>query len=115
MTTDLEKSFELANLMTTVANQKRALKEEYEQSLLFFHNGGTFKVSRELVSFLNTLLAHSTANTAIVTDENSMPVEISNLKQFLADILDCYIGASNHYFASYQTIKNNRSVDGLIK
>lgn len=115
MTTDLEKSFELANLMTTVANQKRALKEEYEQSLLFFHNGGVFKVSRELISFLNTLLAHSTSNTVIITDENSMPVEIINLEQFLVDILDCYISASNHYFASYQTIKNNRSVDGLIK
>jgi hypothetical protein len=115
MNTDLEKAFALANLMATVANQKRALKEEYEQSLFFFHNGGIFKASKELISFLHTLLDYSTSNTSVVVDNNGMPVEILDLKKFFCDIMDCYISASNQYLASYQTIKRNRAIEGLLQ
>ena len=85
MTTNLDKAFELANLMTVVANQKRALKEEFEQATLYFYNGG-----------------------------NGNPIQIEDLNKFFDDIVNLYAQSSNAYLTGYQTIKTHRSINSIL-
>lgn len=114
MTTELDKAFEIANLMTVVANQKSLLKEEFEQSILYFYNGSTFVANQELISFLYSIKNIGKTNTFTVIDNNGLPVEITDLEKFLEDIVNCYVQAANSYLAAYQKIKNNKSIKSIL-
>jgi hypothetical protein len=47
----LEKALDISNYMVTLNNQKRLLKEQYAENLVFYHNGGQFTITQELISF----------------------------------------------------------------
>lgn len=113
MTENLEKVFELADIMSVVANQKIALKEEFEQSTLFFHNGGCFKLDPVLLSFV-TALQYKNQKSAVLIDLNSLPIIIEDLDKFLEDILNQYFNASNKYIAGYQKLRSNKSVTSIL-
>ena len=109
----LLKSFEIANFMTTLANQKKVFYEEYQQNCIYFFDGATFKVTRELINFVKTLidLGHT---DAVLLDDNNLPVDIPDLATFLDSILSVYASATNAYQTQYQKIKNSRSVESLL-
>jgi hypothetical protein len=109
----LAKAFDIANFMTTLANQKKVIYEEYQQNSVYFFNGATFKVDRELINFVKTLLDLEQAD-AILLDDNNLPVDIPDLKTFLDNILSVYASATNRYQTQYQKIKNSRSVESLL-
>lgn len=113
MTENFEKAFELANLMTVVANQKLALLEEFEHSTLFFHNGGCFKANQSLISFL-TSLKDLNQTTAVLIDVNNLPIHVEDLEKFRKDIVSCYFEASNKYLAGYQTIQRNKNIKNIL-
>lgn len=114
MTEELDKAFELANLMTVVANQKMALLEEFEQSTLFFHNGGCFKIDQLLISFL-TSLKDLNQNSVVLLDTNNLPIRIDNLESFRKDAIIRYFEASNKYLTGYQAIKNNKQIKSILE
>ena len=114
MTTNLDKAFELANLMTVVANQKRALKEEFEQATLYFYNGGTFTADRLLISFLFAIKTTTQSNMFVVIDDNGNPIQIEDLNKFFDDIVNLYAQSSNAYLTGYQTIKTHRSISNIL-
>ncbi len=114
MTEELDKAFELANLMTVVANQKMALLEEFEQSTFFFHNGGCFKTDQLLISFL-TSLKDLNQNTIVLLDTNNLPIKIDDLESFRKDVITRYFEASNKYLAGYQTIKSNKQIKSILE
>ncbi len=109
----LKQAFEVANYMTTLADQKRILLEEFNQNSLHFFNGGCFLANRELVTFLKTLIDLG-KESAVVVDNNNTPIDISNLKSFLDDILDVYTTATNSYHNKHQKLKSSRSVESLV-
>ena len=111
----LEKALETANLMTTLANQKRALKEEYEQKLFYFYNGGTFKVTREIVSFVQSLVNMGYIENVVVVDDNHLPINIDNLQTFLENILDVYTQSANNYFTKYEAVKKSRNITSILE
>lgn len=113
MVENLDKSFELASALTALSNQKRILYEEYQQSLLYFYNGGTFKINKELISFLNVLKSNNN-DTCVLIDDNSLPIEIENIANFLATVLDQYSRCSNLYLAKYQTLKNQKNLSSIL-
>lgn len=114
MTIELEKVIEIANTMTVLANQKRALKEEYEQSLIFFINGGSFKVTKELISFVHSIRTISNYNEFVFIDESGTPIKIEDLDKFLTDILNVYVTSSNAYLADYQKLKTSKTVESIL-
>jgi hypothetical protein len=114
MTVELEKVMELANTMTVLANQKRALREEYEQSLIFFFNGGSFKVTKELVSFVYSIKTISNYNEFVLIDDSGTPIKIENLENFLSDIVGVYASSSNAYLADYQKLKTSKTVESIL-
>ncbi len=113
MPENLEKAFELATSLVSISNQKRVLLEELEQSLLYFYNGGTFKIDKDLISFLSVLKSLNN-ETCVLLDSNKLPIEIEDVTTFLMSIIDQYSRATNSYFTRYQELKNNRNLESIL-
>jgi hypothetical protein len=47
----LKKALDFSNYMITLDNQKRILKEQYQDNLTHYFNGGKFTVTQQLISF----------------------------------------------------------------
>ena len=110
----LEKAFQTANYMATLSNLRKTALEEYQQSLIYYFQGSSFTVTRELIVFVHTLT--EIGNTeSIILDDNSIPQNITNLKEFLTNILNVYGLATNTYLAKYIDIKSKRRVEGLVE
>ena len=110
----IEKAFQTANFMATLSNLRKTALEEYKQSLVYYFQGSSFTVSRELIVFVHTLT--ELGNTeSIVLDDNNIPLNITNLKEFLTNILNVYGLATNTYLAKYSEIKSKRRVEGLVE
>lgn len=108
----LEKALDSVNLMTTISNQKRIFFEEFQQSTVHYQNGGVFSADPSLITFVKTVVDMGHDGEFVLIDKNDNPIKISNIKDFLSDILDKYSTASNEYYTKSQQIKT-RSVDKL--
>jgi len=113
MDEQLQKAFDIANYMTTLASQKKILFEQYSQNTAFFYNGASFQVTRELINFTKTLIDLGQLD-AVLVDDNNLPVDITDLNKFLEDILNVYALATNEYHSQYQKLKTSRSVESLV-
>ena len=113
MDSRLEKALEFSNYMTTLNNQRRLLHEKYLENTVHYINGGKFSITLELINFFNMLVQRDQESVVIV-DDNNMPVEIVDVKQFLDTILDIYFTNTNEYFYKYNEIKTKRSVQDLL-
>ena len=109
----LEKALEFANFNVTLNNQKRILKEKYQEDLIFYHAGSKFTVDTQLINFVSHMV-DSNQDTLILIDDNDTPIEVS-LNTFLDDIKNVYFTASNRYHTEYNKLIKNRSVSGLLK
>jgi len=113
MTKDFETAFDLANLMSVISQQKKVIKEEFETSTLYFYNGGTFKVDQTLISFVTSLkILHQT--TAVIIDQNNLPIFIDNVVIFLENILHQYTQASNKFLTDYKNLQINRKIESIL-
>ncbi len=109
----LQKALDFSNYMVTFNNQKRVLKEKYNQELLYYHSGAQFTVTRELINFCYTLL--STGNTEIILiDDNKFPVQVTDLEEFQSEIFNVYFNASNDYYNEFVALKTKRSTEKLV-
>lgn len=110
----IQKAFEVANYMSTLATQKQVLKEEYYQNLIHYYNGGTFKATRELINFIETLLSRGHDTDVVLMDDNDLPIEVSDLKLFSEDILSKYFEAINRFYHRYSNLKKSKSIERMI-
>ena len=109
----LEKAFQTANYMATLGNLRKTALEEYKQSLVYYFQGSSFTVSRELIVFVHTLT--ELGNTeSILLDDNSIPLKVSNLQEFLDNMLSVYNEATNEYLAKYADLRSKRRVGDLV-
>lgn len=110
----LQKALDISNYMVTLNNQKRILKEQYQENLVYYHNGGQFTITHQLISFCQSLLAKHQTGTILI-DDNSIPIEIENLEDFSDNLYSQYFEASNKYLAEYNKLKTNRSVESIME
>lgn len=110
----LEKALDFSNYMVTLNNQRRALKEKFLSDCVFYQNGGSFFITKELINFCKTLIDSGHDEDIILVDDNDLPIEISNIKEFFSNILSIYFSAANGYHSEYQKIKNNRSIEKMV-
>jgi len=111
---NIEKAFEISNLMATVANQKRVLKEEYEQSLMYFENGGSFRADHTTISYIKTLKELTNEKRLVIIDANFTPIEILDIDKFLASLLDKHFQAINAYFSKFNVLKKSRNIKNIL-
>lgn len=110
----LEKALEFSNYMVTLNNQKRVIRNQYQENIVHYFNGGQFTVTKELVTFVNMLVEKDNTDDVVLIDDNETPILIPNLEDFLSNIVDQYFTASNTYYTEYQTLLKNRSTEKLV-
>lgn len=109
----LEKALDISNYMVTLNNQKRLLNEQYQENLVYYHNGGQFTITQELISFCQSLITMNQTSTILI-DDNNLPVEIENIESFAMDLYSNYFEAANQYLVEYNKLKVNRSVESIM-
>ena len=110
----IEKAFAVANFMATLSSQRRIILEEFNQQLVFYANGGTFKVSPELINFVKTSLDLGHTENVPFIDANNLPVVISNVQDFFDDIVALYFEKVNAYAAEYAKIRSKRKIEDIV-
>ena len=111
----IEKAFAVANYMATLSNQRRIILEEYTQKLVYYSNGATFKVNYNLINFSKNLIDLGHTEDIAFVDANNQPVIISNVQDFLDNILSVYFEAVNEYQTKFAEIKRKRNVKDLVE
>ncbi len=109
----LEKAFQTANYMASLSGQRRAALEEFNQNIVFYHQGSTFSVTRELLTFVKMLIDVGQTES-VVLDDNQVPCKIQDLKKFFESLLDIYVSATNAYSVKYNEIKSKRKIEALV-
>lgn len=109
----LEKALEFSNYMITLSNQKNLLKEKFYEEIVLYTQGAQFTVTKDLINFVNFLLEREIKEFVII-DDNDLPIKITNLEEFLDNLLDTYFSAANEYFNEYEELKKQRSVEKLV-
>lgn len=111
----IEKAFAVANYMATLSNQRRIILEEFNQGLVFYINGGTFKITPDLINFTKTMLDLGYADDVPFIDSNNFPVLISDVQEFFDKILSQYVEALNRYSAKFVEIKSKRKISDIVE
>lgn len=112
MDSKVQSAFDIANYVATLSSQKQILFEEYTQNLIYYHNGGIFSASKELINFVKTLVDLEIKTTVLV-DDNNLPIDVADTSKFFEDLLSKYQFAVNGYFTKYSSLKKSRSVESL--
>jgi hypothetical protein len=110
----LEKAFQTANYMASLSNLRRVILEEFNQSLVYYTQGATFTVDQQLISFVKVLIDIGYTES-IILDDNSIPVNITDLQEFFTKILSIYAEATNGYLFKYKELKVKRKVEALVE
>jgi hypothetical protein len=105
----LTKALEYSNYKVIVFQQKQNLKLRLENLLTYAHNGGMFKITQELISFVAALLQREVTEVVLV-DSRENPVKIDNLEDFYDTILSQYFEATNEYHLEFEKLRKARSV-----
>jgi len=111
----IEKAFATANFMATLSNQRRIILEEFNQSLLYYTNGSTFKITPELISLVQIAINIGRTTDTVFVDSNSLPVVISDVQKFFNDITEFYFKACDDYALKYHNIRTKRRITDIIE
>jgi len=109
----LKKALEISNLSTVINDKKRLLKEQFFDKVIVYKHGGIFTITPELINFAQNLLDRD-LDTAVLIDDNELPINVTDLDEFVSDLYDTYFSATNKYFQDYQELIKNRSAEKII-
>ena len=110
----IEKAFTVANYMATLSNQRRIILEEFEQKLIRYENGGTFKIGPELINFTKTAIDLGHTEDVSFVDVNNFPVVIHDVQQFFDAIVETYFQSLNEYSAKFAELKSKRKIGDMV-
>jgi len=110
----LKSALHFSNYMATLNNQKRILKEKFNNEVTYYFNGGQFTINRELIVFLQSL-CNSGVEEHILIDDNQSPIKVSPLQNFLEVVTDKYEKAVLEYYNEYEALRKNRTVEKLVE
>ena len=110
-----EKAFEVANYMATLSNQRRILLTEFEQKLIYYINGATFKITPDLINFTKTMIDMGYINECAFVDSNNLPVVISDVSEFFNDICSIYFESVNAYSVKYSELATKRRIKDIVE
>jgi len=113
MTSKLTKALEFSNYRQTLNIQHNNLKSKVQTLLTYSTNGGSFNIDLPLITFVEMLIKKE-YDSVVLLDVYNNPIEITDLKDFLEEILSRYFEATNEYYAEYSKLKQSRKVHKLI-
>jgi hypothetical protein len=112
MDTRLDNALEFANHKVSLFQQKQNLKLRLDNLLTHAHNGGIFKITEHLVSFVDAILRRE-VNEAVLIDSRGNPVQIKDLQAFQDEIFGLYFEATNEYLVEYDKLRKSRTVKAV--
>jgi hypothetical protein len=111
----VEKAFEVANYMATLSNQRRIILEEYNQKLVYYTNGATFKIDPNLINFTKTVLDIGHTTDVPFLDSNNVPVIISDVQDFFDSIVGVYFETLGEYAEKFKELKSKRKISDIVE
>ena len=110
----LAKALDFSNTMQTFNLAKNNLKVKTQNLLSHSTNGGTFRVSQELIAFVNMAVV-SGKSSLILLDKNDIPIQIDDTEKFLEDISSLYFEVINEYYNDYQKLRSSRKIEKVLE
>lgn len=110
----LAKALDFSNTMQTFNLAKNNLKVKTQNLLSYSTNGGTFRVSQELIGFMQFVVQSGKTET-IILDKNDIPIQITDTEKFLEDISSLYFEAVNEYYNDYQKLRSSRKIEKVLE
>lgn len=111
----IEKAFEVANYMATLSNQRRLMLEEFNQKLIYYINGATFKITPDLICLSKAWIDKGLVKDVVFIDSNDFPVLINDLNEFFNSITDQYVSAITEYNNKFVDLKVKRKISAIIE
>lgn len=111
----VEKAFEVANYMATLSNQRRIILEEFNQKLIYYVNGATFKITPQLITFTKSVIDLGHTSDVPFVDDNNFPVIIENVTEFFDKIVEIYFSGINEYATKFAEIRSKRNIGDIVK
>lgn len=112
MDTRLDQALAFANHKVSLYQQKQNLKLRLDNMLTYAFNGGIFKVSEQLLSFVDLILRKD-VNEVVLIDSRGNPVEIKDLQTFQDEIFGMYFAATNEYLTEIDKLRKSRTVKAV--
>lgn len=109
----LQKALEFSNYTATINNQKRNIKNRFEQLQLVHHAGGTFVANQETIAFVNTMLSMK-HTSGVLIDSRDIPVNVKSFQELLEKLTDAYFNATTEYEAEYAKIRKLRNIKSMM-
>ena len=110
----LEKALDFSNTMQTFNLAKNNLKVKTQNLLSYSTNGGTFRVTQDLIGFMSFVVSSGKTET-ILLDKNDIPIKIEDTEKFLEDISSLYFEAVNEYYNDYQKLRSSRKIEKVLE
>ena len=102
----LEAALSFAQYQTTLNQQRRLLKEQFETDTIVAYNGGLFKITQEWLGGFDS-------TNEWFLDSREMPVKVDNPQELLEQARKAYKEAIEKYGKAFQDLKTQRSVKRL--
>lgn len=110
----LKTALEFSDYRQVLNQQRQQLKDKIDSELTVGHNGGLFKITLELICFLELLISKNKKTNIPIFDINQNPIMIEDLENFKDDILDRYLMLSQSSYVEYENLKKSRTVKKLL-
>jgi hypothetical protein len=114
MDNKLEAALDYANFSLTLEKQKLAAKRHFKKSIILTYESGTFTVSVELLSYCVTMMNEPLYEQYIIIDDNDIPIEIQDIKDFYTKARRLYYKYCKEYLNEYKRLVNKKDVKGLV-
>lgn len=110
----LKAALEFSDYRQILNQQRQQLKDRIDAELTVGHGGGLFKITLELICFLELLISKDKKTNIPIFDINQNPILIEDIESFKDDLLDRYLTLARSSFTEYENIKKSRTVKKLI-
>jgi len=109
----LEQALDFSNFRMILMTRQKNLKTLMNNKLTLIYGGGVFKVDKELLSFIDSLI-RSEIKEYVFIDSNDIPVLITDMNDFKEKSFSKYESALSQYYRSYQKLSEAREIRKVI-
>jgi hypothetical protein len=110
----LDKVLDVTKLRHTLALEQRRLLEQYKINSAISVNGGTFTITRELLTFVDAAIEYY-STSCVILDDSQRPILIANLQKFKNDLWAKYHSATTTFYDETETLRKKRTVKAIVK
>jgi len=82
-----------------------ALKQAYQDRLLMYYQGGTWRATPEFVAWVFSQLQISNSKNIIAVDATGEPFEITNIDEFFQELNNHLRSMNVKYFSDYVALR----------